>query len=307
MLRHDVCLFAAVWLVGSTGLSAAEPAVPSAVASEPVAEVVLWPQGAPGVGAEAAAENTVAQDQRIGRRVTKVAKPLLTVYKPAKEKDTGAAVVICPGGGYHILALDLEGTEVAAWLNGIGVTGLVLQYRVPRSKDAPKHAAPLQDAQRAIRVARQHAADWGIDPQRVGILGFSAGGHLAATAATNFATSVYEARDDADRLSCRPDFAVLVYPAYLTGEGDELQLAPELPVAAQTPPAFLVHAGDDRISATNSVAFYLALKRAGVSAELHVYPTGGHGYGLRPSEHAVSRWPDRAEQWFASRGLLKRP
>ncbi len=274
-----------------------------ALAEEPV-ELVLWPDGPPGLDRGEKQEIVVNQDDRIGRRVVKVTRPALYVYKPDKEKDTGAAVVICPGGGYNILALDLEGTEIAHWLNDIGVTGVVLQYRVPRSKTEPKHAAPLQDAQRAIGLARQHADKWNIDPQRIGLMGFSAGGHLTTTAGTNFDERSYSKVDEADELSCRPDFLLLVYAAYLTAEDSDVQLAPELHVNSNTPPAFLVHTGDDRISAANSIAFYLALKKANVPAELHVFPTGGHGYGLRPSEHAVSSWPKLAERWLNGLGVL---
>jgi len=273
-------------------------------ASEPI-ELSVWPDRAPGLEADAKLENVVESDERIGRRVTKVAKPMLTVYKPSKDKDTGAAVVICPGGGYHILALDLEGVEVAKWLNEIGITGIVLQYRVPKSEAAPKHLAPLQDVQRAMSLVREHAKEWEIDPQRIGLMGFSAGGHLTATAGTNFSKRSYELIDESDKTSCRPDFLMLIYPAYLTAEDSETALAPELSVNSETPATLLIHAGNDNVSATNSVAFYLALKRAKVPAELHIYPSGGHGYGLRPSEHAVSSWPDRAERFLKSISVLK--
>jgi acetyl esterase/lipase len=211
--------------------------------------------------------------------------------------------VICPGGGYQILAMDLEGEEIAAWLNSIGVTGTVLKYRVPARKDQPRYEAPLQDAQRAVSLVRSKATEWKVDPARIGILGFSAGGHLSATASTNFDKRHYESIDAVDQISCRPDFTVLVYPAYLS-EGT--QLNPEIRVNAQTPPVFFVHAGDDRISSENSVAMYLALKHAGVPAELHAYATGGHGFGLRPSAHPASTWPARCAEWMKARGLLEK-
>ncbi|MEZ6114055.1 MAG: alpha/beta hydrolase [Pirellulaceae bacterium] len=266
----------------------------------------VWPARAPGVAADAVLENKSEQNERIGTRVTSVSKPTLTIYRPAKEKDTKAAVVICPGGGYHILALDLEGTEVARWLNEIGVTGIVLQYRVPRAKELAKHELPLKDAQRAISIVRQHANDWGIEPDKIGILGFSAGGHLAATASTNFSTRTYDAVDATDEISCRPDFSVLIYPAYLTGEKGELgvQLADEVPVSDKTPPAIMIHAQNDGVTCNSSIAYFLALKEHKIPAELHIFPTGGHGYGLRPTEHAVTGWPALVERWLRSISVL---
>ena len=229
-------------------------------------------------------------------------KPTITVYRPKKEQDTGAATLICPGGGYNILAWDLEGTEVADWLNTIGVTGIVLKYRVPRRPGREKHDAPLQDAQRAMSLVRKHADQWGIDANRIGILGFSAGGHLSAATSTNFDKRSYDAVDKVDSVSCRPDFAVLIYPAYLM-DGDKM--SPEIRVTEKTPQTFFAHASDDGISSENSITMYLALKKAKVPAELHIYASGGHGFGLRPTEHPASTWPKRCEQWLRSRGLLE--
>jgi len=277
----------------------------SACASEPLT-LNVWPDTVPGENGDIGEERF--QPPRTGakpvRRLTNVTKPAITVYRAAKEKNTRTAVLICPGGGYSILAWDLEGTEVAEWLNSIGITGIVLKYRVPRRKDRQKHDAPLQDAQRAMSLVRQHADDWDIDPERIGILGFSAGGHLSAAASTNFDRRHYDAVDSTDNVSCRPDFAVLIYPAYLI---DSHGLAPEIRVTDRTPPTFFAHAGDDRISSENSISMYLALKKSNVPAELHVYASGGHGFGLRPSVHPASRWPLRCEQWMRSRGLLKNP
>ncbi len=276
-----------------------------ASAIEPLVTVDVWPGIAPGekgdIGPESLAPVT---PKKPVDRVQNVSKPTIAVYKPAADKDTGAAVLICPGGGYHILAYDLEGTEVAQWLNSIGVTGIVLKYRVPRRKDREKHDAPLQDAQRALSLVRSKATEWKIDPERIGILGFSAGGHLSATTATNSDRRNYEPIDEVDQLSCRPDFAVLVYPAYLVKDKSD-ELNPEIRVNENTPPIFFAHASDDPHSAENSVHMYLALKKAGVSGEMHLYASGGHGFGLRPSEHPCCTWPTRCGEWMKDRGLLE--
>ncbi|MEX0819515.1 MAG: alpha/beta hydrolase [Pirellulaceae bacterium] len=274
------------------------------IAAEPLT-LDVWPDTVPGERGDIGEE----QFQPPGKgkpvqRLANVTKPTITVYRPAKEKDTGTAVLICPGGGYNILAWDLEGTEVAEWLNSIGVTGIVLKYRVPRRQDREKHAAPLQDAQRGMSLVRKHASQWGLEPTRIGILGFSAGGHLSAAASTNYDKRHYDANDEIDGISCRPDFALLIYPAYLT-EGDGL--APEIRVTADSPQTFFAHASDDGISSENSIAMYLALKKAKVPSELHIYASGGHGFGLRASEHPASTWPQRGEQWMRSRGLLNKP
>ena len=263
----------------------------------------VWPDKVPGEQGDIGEEKVLPQkkEARPVKRVTDVTKPTITVYRPEKEKNTGAAMLVCPGGGYRIVAWDLEGTEVAEWLNSIGVTGIVLKYRVPHRKNREKHLAPLQDAQRAMSLVRKHAHEWKVDPRRIGILGFSAGGHLSATLATNFEKRHYDPTDAVDDINCRPDFAVLVYPAYLA-EGR--RLAAEIRVGPKTPPTFFVHADNDRISSENSIAMYLALKRAGVPAELHIYASGGHGFGLRPSENPASSWPQRCEQWMSNRGLL---
>jgi acetyl esterase/lipase len=275
-------------------------------AEDAVIRFNVWPDQAPGEQGNIGDEKTLPQEgPRTVTRVTNVTRPEILVFLAPKETNTGAAVVVCPGGGYHILAMDLEGEEVARWLNGVGVNAVVLKYRVPRRPEHPKHLAPLQDAQRAMSLVRSRAAEWEIDPEKIGILGFSAGGHLAAATATNFSKRAYDPVDDTDNVSCRPDFVVLVYPAYLTTESSPLQLASEIRVGKDTPPVFFVHAGDDRISSENSVAMYAALKNAGVASELHVYTRGGHGFGLLPSEHPVSTWPARCEEWLKSQGILR--
>jgi acetyl esterase/lipase len=276
----------------------------SLTAAEP-SRFAVWPGDAPGEKGDVGEEKTLPpQGDRPVERITNVTRPDIAVYPAPEDQNTGAAVLVCPGGGYNILAWDLEGVEVAEWLNSIGVSAFVLKYRVPRREGREKHEAPLQDAQRAMSLVRSRAKEWGVDPGRIGILGFSAGGHLSATAATNFDRRSYESLDAVDEVSCRPDFAVLVYPAYLT-EGDGLTLAPEIRVSAETPPVFFAHAGDDRIGPENSIAMYLALKQAGVPGELHVYARGGHGFGLRPAEHPAPTWPARCEAWLKSQGVLR--
>ena len=253
---------------------------------------------------------TKPTDQLIaGRRVIRlgnVSKPTLSVFKPAADRDTGASVLVCPGGGYHILALDLEGTEVCEWLNSIGVTGVLLKYRVPKRPGQEKDAVAIQDAQRAMGMMRQHAADWGLDARRMGVLGFSAGGHLSAALSTRFERRSYEPVDAADQLSCRPDFAVLIYPGYLTDKEQGDRVAADLPLSTNTPPMFLAMSQDDPVRVQNVLQFGAALQGAKVPFELHVYPTGGHGYGLRRAENPVTSWPDRATDWMRANGWLKR-
>lgn len=266
-------------------------------------QIPVWPEKPPGVieiPGEEREEPLRPNDSTI--RVTNVSRPTLTVYRAPAEKNTGAAVLICPGGGYSILAWNKEGTEVAEWLNSIGVTGVVLKYRVP-ARTPESRLAPLYDAQRAMGLIRQHAAEWGVQPNKVGVLGFSAGGHLAARLSTDHATRGYPALDDADKLPCRPDFALLIYPAYLVAGKGSHELAPELKVSGDTPRTFLLQTQDDGVQVECSLFYYLALKTAKVPSELHVYPNGGHGYGLRPSIDAVSTWPQRAETWLKT--LLK--
>jgi acetyl esterase/lipase len=273
----------------------------------------VWPGKAPGDFGTIGEEKfrpPWSEDSKGIRWLTNVTKPTLTVYRPSKEIDTGAAMLICPGGGYWNLAWDLEGEEVAAWLNSIGVTGIILKYRVPRRPGQPEKLPaplPLLDAQRAVSLVRSKAEAWGLDPKRIGMIGFSAGGHLALATATNFDKRAYELIDDVDRVSCRPDFAILAYPGYLVEKGTET-LASAIRIPLGTPPIFLVHAGDDTVSEVdNSVVMYQALKRAGVPAELHVYAAGGHGFGVgvRKKDQPCSTWPARCIDWLRSLGVLK--
>jgi acetyl esterase/lipase len=293
---------AAVCLLGFTGLTRAD--------GTPLT-VDLWPATPPGetkpVGPEMYRPSKPTD--RCQKMLTNISKPTIMVYRPARDKANGAAVVVSPGGGYSILAMDLEGEEVANWLNSIGVTAVVLKYRVPRRPDTPKDQPPtvaLMDAQRALSLVRSRAAEWGIDPARIGVLGFSAGGHLTAWMATNSDRRAYSAVDAIDQVSCRPDFVVLVYPAYLQKTAGSNELNPEIRVSSQSPPCFFAHAGNDPINAENSAVMYLALKRAGVAAELHIYNQGGHGFGLRPEKTPCSTWPARCEEWMRDRGLLEK-
>lgn len=279
-------------------------------AGEPAEILRLWPSTPPGpdrnVGTEA--DVTKPEDRLIGGRriikLTNVSTPEAHVYLPADNQRNGSTVVICPGGGYSILAWDLEGTEVAEWLNSIGVTAIVLKYRVPTNKVTPKWLQPVQDTQRTLSRVRGRAKDWGLAADRIGVLGFSAGGDAAAR--TALATERhYKAVDDDDQESCRPDAAMLIYPGYLANQ-DKTALAEDLTVTKDAPPMFLVHAFDDRVPVESSLFMALALKKARVPAELHVFDTGGHGYGLRPVEaHPVTQWPQRCEVWLRRNGWLK--
>jgi acetyl esterase/lipase len=264
---------------------------------------LLWADGAPG------AQGTQDED-----------KPTLAAYVVPQGRGTGTAVIVCPGGGYEHLSMDKEGDQIARWLNSIGVTAFVLKYRL-----GPKYRHPIElgDAQRAIRTVRSKAAEYRVLPDRVGIMGFSAGGHLASTAGTHFDAGNASAADPIDRLSSRPDFLVLVYavisfnPPYvhrgslraLLGEQPDPKLVEnlsnELQVTAQTPPTFLFHtSGDTTVPAENSALFYLALRKAGVPAEMHIYERGPHGVGLAQTDEALSTWPGRLADWLRGRGLL---
>lgn len=293
-------------------VKAEETGRPVRQAAQEVEPISVWPDKVPGEKGDIGPETDTTKPGQDGDKPERyvirqgnVSLPTLTVYHPPKDKDTGAAVLVCPGGGYSILALNLEGTEVCRWLNSVGVTAVLLKYRVPSRAGLEKHTAALQDAQRALGVIRFRAKEWGVDTKRVGILGFSAGGHLAAAASTNYETRTYPDIDAADKESCRPDFTVLIYPAYLTDNTDTSKLAPEIKVSPNTPPAFIAMTQDDPVHVENAFTYAKALQLAKVSVELHLYPTGGHGYGLRPSPNMVSHWPERAAEWMKAQGLLK--
>ena len=274
-----------------------------AAAGEPKVEM-LWPKGAPGAKGDKPAD-----------------KPTLTIYLPEPDKTTGAAVVICPGGGYGFVAMDHEGHQIARWLNSLGAAGFIVDYR-HRTKGYG-HPAPLEDAQRAIRTVRARAAEWKIDPKRIGIMGFSAGGHLASTAGTHFDQGKADSEDPIERIGCRPDFLILCYAVIAFGEpythrGSQQNLlgkdadpalirslSNEKQVTPQTPPTFLFHTDEDTgVPAENSVQFYLALRRAGVPGELHVFQRGRHGIGLGLSVPGTSAWSELCAAWMRNRGLL---
>jgi acetyl esterase/lipase len=287
------------------------------LAADPPLVVDLWPGKAPDepgtIGAEFVRMSPKLDRSQVEvtestRMITNVTKPTISVYRPAKEKDTGTAMIICPGGGYWNLYWELEGEEVAAWLNSFGVTGIILKYRVPRrpdDKQSEPARRPLQDAQRAVRLVRNKAKEWGITSDRIGIIGFSAGGHLAVATATGFEKRTYDHVDDIDKTSSRPDFAIAAYSGYLKPK-DKDELAPGLSVPKGSPPVFLVHGGADPISdPANSVVMYQALKREGVSTELHIYATATHDFAVRKSDQPCSKWTEACLDWLRAEGFVK--
>ena len=289
------------------------------------AQVPIWPGAVPDAQPVAGPENftTVTNPLVAGRPwvlVDNVAQPTMTVYSP-KATNTGVAVVVFPGGGYRELAIDLEGTEVADWLTSKGITCVLLKYRVPDSgphydkklKRAVAAKAPmaLEDAQRTMGLVRLHAAEWQIDPHKIGVLGFSAGGHLVAAISTHFKQRLYPAVDAADKESCRPDFAVALYPGHLwswPGKPDErMELNPDIAthITSRTSPTFLLQNEDDHVDSVNdSLVYYIALKSAGVPVELHSYAQGGHAFGLRTTKYPATRWPQLVETWLRTIGMI---
>lgn len=246
--------------------------------------------------------------------VTNVTRPTMTVYSP-EAKNTGVAVVVFPGGGFQELAIDLEGTEVCDWLTSKGITCVLLKYRVPslpydwhcdcRPHNRMISTQSLEDAQRTMGLVRLHAVEWHIDPHKIGVLGFSAGGYLVAEISTNFERRLYAPVDAADKESCRPDFAVPVYPGHLWVDGKGYKLNPNVRVTRQTPPTFLVQAEDDNVDGVNQVlTYFIALKDAGVPAEMHIYAHGGHGFGLRRTSLPITEWPGLVEVWLHTIGMI---
>jgi acetyl esterase/lipase len=267
--------------------------------------VKLFPDGAPGER-EKWAEKHIDGGNVGGRpviRLTSVGEPDITIYRAPAAIATGTAIVVCPGGGYGILAYDLEGVEVCEWLNQAGVTAILLKYRVPVREGRRRYEAPLQDVQRAIGYVRHNAQKWSISPDRIGVMGFSAGAHLSVMASTCYRQRTYPRIDAADDTGCRPDFCLLVYPAYLSD--DNFGVAPEIKITRDTPPTMMVQTEDDKSHINSSLFYYYALKEAGVAACMHLYSKGGHGYGVRNTGSAVNEWPQRAEGWLRELGLIK--
>ena len=307
MRRLFICF--STLLLSSTALAAQQPAW-QPPANRPT--INLWPSAVPGAPANSAPETDITNstDTLIaGRRLVRlgnVSKPTLTFYS-AEAANSGAAIVVFPGGAYHVLAIDLEGTEVCDWLVAIHVNCVLVKYRVPDSGPLPKSTWALQDAQRALGIVRSHAAEWHIDLNRIGVLGFSAGAHLSAALSTHFDKRLYDPVDSADQLSCRPDFAVIVYPGYLALAEQNFAANPEIHVTADTPPSFIVQSEDDPVHVENATLYFLQLKNAKVPAELHIYAEGGHGYGLRRTTLPITTWPELVETWLHSVKVLPAP
>ncbi len=264
----------------------------------------IWPGAAPDATPAIAPEQDTAKPGEgyiAGRpivRLGNVSTPTLTLY-PAVGTPTGAGVVVFPGGGYSILAIDLEGTEVCDWLTHRGIACILLKYRVPNSGPYPKSAQALEDAQRSLGLVRQRAAEWHINPHRLGVLGFSAGAHLAAALSTHYQQRLYPAIDAADQLPCRPDFAFIIYPGYLADSTKNFAFPPDIPVTRETPPSFILQAENDyQAHVENAVQYFMALKQAKVPAELHIYTEGGHGFGLRRTSLPITAWTDLADTWL---------
>ena len=266
---------------------------------------LLWPGGAPGEKATTEPEKdaTTAKDNKpAGRLVTRlgnVTEPAMTFYPAPSSNNTHAAVLVFPGGGYRILAYDLEGTEVCQWLNSIGINAILVKYRVPQPQEIERYKQPLQDAQRAMGLVRSRAKKMSIDPQKIGILGFSAGGHLSAVLGNGPEERIYTKIDAADDISAHPNFVLLVYPAYLSVKDHGSELAPEVK-PSNTPPTFIVQAEDDKNFIAGTLLYYRSLRDAHIPAELHVYAKGGHGYGMRPTENPVTHWSTLAGFWLKS-------
>ncbi len=301
-----------VWLLAAFLVSCATPI---ATTPPPPITVDVWPGKPPGdIGIKGEETSRIHNSPLVGptKLITNVSKPTLTIYSPPRDRNTGTAMLICPGGGYWDLYWELEGEEVAAWLNSKGMTGIILKYRVPRRPGEVKGEpppGPLIDAQRAVSLVRSRAAEWGIHPDRIGMVGFSAGGHLVFATATNFEKRMYEPIDAIDQVSCRPDFGVMCYSGYLKAR-DKDEISPGLHIPAKTPPILLAHAFDDseKVGGSipeNSAVMWLALKRAGIPAELHLYASGNHDFGVRQNEKLPSSWTQLCVTWLRSFGLLK--
>ncbi|MBV8205224.1 MAG: alpha/beta hydrolase [Acidobacteria bacterium] len=281
-------------------------------------QIPLWPGSVPDAQPVPATEFVEITKEMVAGKpyfwASNITRPTMTVYSPVG-KNTGVAVVVFPGGGFEGLAIDLEGTEVCDWLTSEGITCVLLKYRVPslpfdwqckcRPNDLAISTLALKDAQRTMGLVRSRAAEWHIDPHKIGVLGFSAGGYLVAEVSTRFGRRLYAPVDAADKESCRPDFAVAVYPGHLRVGDRGYRLNPNIPVTRETPPTFLLQAEDDNVDGVNqSVAYYLALKNAGVPVEMHLYAQGGHAFGLRRTNSPITEWPLLVEKWLKTLGVV---
>ena len=281
--------------------------------SEGQTQVAIWPRKPPGNQSIEGPEKTrTVTDKLVAGKpwleVSNVSQPTMTVYPP-KGTNTGVAVVVFPGGGYKVLAIDLEGTEVCDWLASRGITAVLLKYRVPTPRLGPyaESELALQDAQRTVGLVRFHAAEWHIDPHKIGVIGFSAGGHMVAAISTHFDKRLYTAVDEADKESCRPDFAGAIFPGHLSIDDTNCELNPNVPVTNKTPPTFLLQAQNDEVDdVNNSLVYYIALKKAGVPAEMHLYAEGGHAFGLRRTKFPITDWPQLFETWLKTIGMTSR-
>ena len=274
-------------------------------------QILIWPGAAPDVQRVPGAEYVKVTGRPTVVWVRNVSRPTMTVYSPPGT-NTGVAMLVFPGGGYNELAMDLEGTEICDWLTSRGITAVLLKYRVPtHPKTGPYGESPqaLEDAQRTLGLVRFHAAQWQIDPHKIGVIGFSAGGAMVAELSTHFEKRLYPAADAADQVSCRPDFAIACYPGHLWEEGRDLEfnlkLNPDVLVTAKTPPTFLLQAEDDNVDGIGqSLVYYIGLKKAGVPVEMHLYAQGGHGFGLRAKGLPIAQWPQLVETWLRTIGMI---
>ncbi|MBS0207606.1 MAG: alpha/beta hydrolase [Planctomycetes bacterium] len=273
--------------------------------------IELWPGKAPSETGKIEPEKlSVGRPGQPPERVENVTQPTITIYAPPAEWRNGAAIIVAPGGGYRMLAWNKEGVEIAQWANSLGMVAAVLKYRVPRREGQPEAGPPLQplqDAQRALSLLRAHASKLQIDPTKIGMIGFSAGGSLAANLSCNYAHRAYESIDDSDRSSCRPDFAALIYGGGIVDKATG-KLGAQFKVDKQTPPMFFAVAGDDLSAADNSIQLYQAVRAEKLPAELHVYSRGGHGFGMRAVPGtAAATWPAACEQWLRDIAVLPAP
>jgi acetyl esterase/lipase len=303
-------LFRAMFFFAGLGcLSSAAVASPQETETKKPQEVItVWPNGLP-EDAKPVARETIdaAKEKTTDERIFYVETPTLTVYEPPADRKNGTAVVVCPGGGYNMLAYQHEGVELAEWFNSIGVTAFVLKYRVPRRDPNRIHWEPMQDVQRAIRIVRSKAEGYEIDPNRIGVLGFSAGGHLTVMAGTQFETQSYPEVDEADKLSCRPNFICPIYAAYMADgyKDDVVELGELINITKDTPPTFMAVTWDDTMRGAQSALLFAKLKEFGVPAELHAWQKGGHGYGIREQGNATDGWQNDLRVWLALNGWVK--